>query len=215
MRRPRGATLVLLVVGLAVVVSLVHVQEATQAELSQGKIVFDSDRNGKQEIYVMDPDGSNVQRLTHTPGEGKISGYAEWSPNRKKIAFVSNRDGDWEIYLMEADGSHVQRLMQPGHMPRWSPDGKRIAFDSTRDGNFEIYVMDADGSNTRRLTNHERVDARPAWSPDGKKIVFHSNRDGKSTDLKRNEVEVYVMDANGSNVHRLTFNKAVDGHPDW
>ncbi len=162
-----------------------------------------------QSIYVMDSDGSNVQRLTgFTTG-----GYISWSPDGERIAFEANFDGIWEIYVMETDGSDVQRLTRtPGRdaqsaAPAWSPDGRKIAFDSTRDGNFEIYVMDVDGSNVQRLTHNDKVDARPAWSPDGQKMVFHSSRDGNS--------EIYVMDADGGNVERLTSNNHFSGHPDW
>ena len=54
----------------------------------------------------------------------------------------------------------------------------------------------------------------PVWSPDGKKIAFSSDRDGKSKKWRDN-FEMYVMDADGSKVQRLTFNQAWDGHPDW
>ncbi len=81
--------------------------------------------------------------------------------------------------------------------------------------------MDADGSNVQRLTHNDKVDARPAWSPDGQKIVFHSVRDGSSDQppylepAVRLEFEIYVMDADGGNVKRLTFNTRADAHPDW
>lgn len=59
----------------------------------------------------MDADGSNVQRLTYTPGEdGFGSGQPIWSPDGKQITFVSGRDGNREIYVMDADGSNVRRL---------------------------------------------------------------------------------------------------------
>ena len=169
-------------------------------------------------VYVMDADGSNVERLTDLT----TGGYISWSPDGQRIAFEANRDGIWEIYVMETDGSNVQRVThtQPERAqstaPAWSPDGRQIAFDSTRDGNFEIYVMDADGSNVQRLTHHDKVDARPAWSPDGGRIVFHSSRDGGSDEPEVfAEFEIYVMDADGGNVERLTSNDHFDGHPDW
>ncbi len=169
-------------------------------------------------IYVMDSDGSNVQRLT----EFETGGYTSWSPDGQRIAFEGNFDGIWEIYVMETDGSNVQRITHTpvrdagSFAPEWSPDGQKIVFDSTRDGNFEIYVIDADGSNVQRLTHSDKVDARPAWSPDGQRIVFHSRRDGSSDEPRIwAEFEIYVMDADGGNVERLTFNNHFDGHPDW
>ena len=166
----------------------------------------------------MDADGSNVQRLTtFTTG-----GYISWSPDGKRIAFEANLDGLWDIYVMDTNGSDAQRVTQAPNesaqssAPAWSPDGQKIAFDSTRDGNFEIYVMDADGSNVQRLTHHDKVDARPAWSPDGRRIVFHSSRDGGSDQPEVfAEFEIYVMDADGGNLERLTSNEHFDGHPDW
>ncbi len=163
-----------------------------------------------QSVYVMDSDGSNVQRLT----EFETGAYTSWSPDGERIAFEANLDGIWEIYVMETDGSNVQRLTHTpsenadSAAPEWSPDGQKIVFDSSRDGNFEVYVMDADGSNVVRLTHNDTADARPAWSPDGQRIVFHSDRDGNS--------EIYVIDADGGNVERLTSNNHFDGHhPDW
>ena len=171
--------------------------------------------SGNQSIYVMDSDGSN-ERLAEFPTGGS------WSPDGERIVFVANFDGFSEISVMDSDGSNVQQLTHtPGRdawnlAPKWSPDGQKIVFDSTRDGNFEIYVMDADGSNVQRLTHNAKVDSRPAWSPDGQRIVFSSSRDGSSD--KPNilaEREIYVMDADGGNVERLTSNNHYDGHPDW
>ena len=60
------------------------------------------------------------------------------------------------------------------------------------------------------------LSTRPRWSPDGKKIVFHSTMDLQASESQEqgNEFEIYVMDADGSNVKRLTFNNVFDGHPD-
>jgi tricorn protease-like protein len=77
--------------------------------------------------------------------------------------------------------------------------------------------MNADGSDVDQLTHARGKRTRsltPVWSPDGKKIAFGSTRDGKSKNWRDN-FEMYVMDADGSNVQRLTFNQAWDGHPNW
>jgi len=96
----------------------------------------------------------------------------------------------------------------------------RILFVSEWERNSEIYVMDADGSNIQRLTTAKTDtgswQGQPVWSPDGRRIAFHSRRDGSSDQPGVfSEHEIYVMDADGGNVERLTDNKHYDGHPDW
>jgi Tol biopolymer transport system component len=103
-----------------------------------GKIAFVSDRDGNSEIYVMDPDGSDVTRLTNDPA-GDLA--PAWSPDGRRIAFVRNR----EIVVMNADGTGVTQLTDGrccSDNPAWSPDGRSIAFDSTSDTTDpEIYVI--------------------------------------------------------------------------
>src|SRR6185503_7112081 len=100
---------------------------------SNGRIAFDSNRTGNDEIFVMNADGSNQINLSNNPAHDN---NPSWSPDGKKIAFVSNRDGNDEIYVMNADGSNQTRLTNNGsadRTPSWSPDGTKIAFNSTRD----------------------------------------------------------------------------------
>ncbi len=155
------------------------------------RIVFMSYRDGHfigdfeditSEIYVMDVDGGNQQRLTENR---KNDESPSWSPDGTRIVFSSDRKGDWvnyEIYVMDDDGGNLQRLTEnrdDDGGPSWSPDGKRIVFSSDRDGNSEIYVMDADGGNLQNLTNHPDGDLGPEWlntpfsvSPTGKKFTI-------------------------------------------
>ena len=181
----------------------------TPTPVANGKIAFSSDRNGNQEIYVMDADGSIQTPLTNDPA---FDYDPAWSPDGTKIAFSSNRDGNFEIYVMDANGSNQTRLTNnPANDLRatWSPDGAKIAFGSIRDGNFEIYLMNADGSNQINLTNYPGSDFHPAWSPDGAEILFNSERAGDASE------EIYVMDANGSNPMRVTNNEFYDDYPAW
>jgi type II secretory pathway pseudopilin PulG len=135
---------------------------AAAARAQAGRIAFISDRDGNDEIYVMNADGSGVTRLTNNPA---YDGWPAWSPDGRRIAFASNRDGNPEIYVMNADGSGVTRLTNnpaDDWAPSWSPDGRRIIFVSNRDGNYEIYVMNSDGSGVTRLTNNPARDVWPA-----------------------------------------------------
>ena len=225
-RRYNLANFILASVVALVLATLIVVVEA------QAQIAFMSKRDGRlnPEIYVMDADGKNQQRLT----ENRHDDWdPSWSPNGKRIVFFSNRDGHvmggiptFEIYVMDADGGNQQRLTNhpnDDRSPSWSPNGKRIAFVSNRDGHviggiptFEIYVMDADGKNQQRLTNNPDGDWNPSWSPDGKRIVFRSNRDGHVHFIHGLPTyEIYVMDADGGNQQRLTNNPNDDRSPSW
>ena len=138
------------------------------------RIVFSARRDGHvevkfdvtYEIYVMDVDGGNQQRLTNNRNN-ELSPV--WSPDSERIAFAADRKGNFEqfdIYVMDVDGGNQQRLTNNRFIngsPCWSPDGERIAFSSWRDGNSEIYVMDADGGNQQNLTNNRHNNGSPAW----------------------------------------------------
>ena len=185
---------------------------------TQGQIAFVSDRDGNPEIYVMDIDGKNQQRLTNNPND---DWNPSWSPDGKRIVFSSERDGSREICVMDADGGNPQNLSNNPDFdgsPSWSPDGKRIAFMSDRDGDFlhfDIFVMAADGGNQQNITNDPFDERHPSWSPDGKRIVFSSHRDRHFRSRFGITSEIYVMDADGGNQQRLTKNRKNDWFPSW
>jgi Tol biopolymer transport system component len=174
---------------------------------TEGKIAFDSTRDGNPEVYSMNADGGGQTRLTNNPASDQNPAV---SPEGNRIAFASTRNGFAEVYVMAFNGSGQTRLTNNPAIdanPTWSPKGDQIAFQTNRDGNNEIYKMNADGSNPVNLTNNPNSDFRPNWSPDGTKIVFVSNRDGNQ--------EIYSMNADGSGQTRLTNDGAVDAHPAW
>jgi Tol biopolymer transport system component len=183
------------------------------------KLAFHSTRDGNDEIYVMDADGSGTAiNLTNHPASDL---WPVFSPDGTKLAFASRRDGNFELYLMGADGSAPTNLTRnPANdgWPEFSPDGTRLAFGSTREaavaGEVDIWVMHLDGAAapvnlTDAMVTNERW---PAWSPDGTKLAFWSgieNGAGK-------DAEIYLINADGSGTPtNLTTNQAGDVFPDW
>ena len=190
-----------------------------QVTALNGQIVFETNRDGNDEIYVMDANGNHLRNLTQHPARDI---RPDWSPDGKQIAFVSNRSGNEEIligneeiYVMDVDGGNLRNLTRHSDLdsyPDWSPDGNRILFLSNRDGGINTYVMDADGQNVRRLTNYppdgEFADG-PEWAPDGRQIVFEG--------VKVEGSGIYVMDINGRNLHPVSPSEAGfrKGHAAW
>jgi Tol biopolymer transport system component len=172
-----------------------------------GKIVFQSDRDGDWEIYVMEIDGSNFVQLTDNSAADE---YPVWSPDGQQIAFKSNRDGgNFDIYVMNADGTNQRQVTNhPANDedPAWSPDGKMLAFHSDRESGLELYLIKPDGSDLTPLTRTIGRNGLPAWSPDGTRMAYTGNRY-----LGWN---VYVM-----NLDKTDDNRITDGHgacrPDW
>ena len=166
-----------------------------------------------QGLWLRNPDGVNQLRLT----DGADTAPA-WSPDGDAIAFVRDDLGNNDIYLVtpqddedwrgEVTEERWLRSDQEEHSPTWAPDGDTLAFVTTRDGNAEIYVANVnDDAAPLRLTINESSDTQPVWSPDGERIAFVSDLFG--------ETEIMVMDADGTNQLRLTYNEAKDHSPDW
>jgi len=179
---------------------------------ANGKIAFDSDRDGNEEVYVMNADGTGQTRLTNNPA---FDGIPVWSSDGTKITFSSMRDGDFEVYAMNADGTGQTNITNnPGqndYNSSWSPDGTKIVFTSLRDGNSEIYVMNADGSGQTNITNNSAWEDEAVWSPDGTKIAFSTDRTGGNPQ----DHEIFVMNPDGSGQTNITNNSEPDGSPDW
>ena len=179
------------------------------------KIVFRSlRRDGNDQIYVINSDGSNLVRLTDNPGENSAP---VWSPDGSRIGFMSNLLAPSDpkqifMYVMGADGSNPQRLGPPdGVSPRWSPDGSQIVFVKNKDVLSYLYIMNADGTQVRVVaTNPVANIESPAWSPDGSQIAFLSQKQFNDP------IEVDLIGKDGKNQRSLTAGfLAVFGGLSW
>jgi Tol biopolymer transport system component len=92
---------------------------------------------------------------------------------------------------------------------------KKIVFMSEVNTQWEIYSIGVDGTGLTRLTDNDAFDGGPAWSPDGQRIAFTSDRDSDGADLGWPRTDLYVMDADGGNVRRLTTSESGAWNPAW
>ncbi|HVS74719.1 MAG TPA: hypothetical protein VHE23_04775 [Candidatus Acidoferrales bacterium] len=129
-------------------------------------VAFVSDRSGIPQLYLMNADGTNVQKLD-LPDMGYVIDPA-WAPNGQLLAFSWRRpNGNYDLYVMEAATRRILELTRNqgrNERPWWAPDGRHIVFESTRSGSRQIWVMLADGSQPRQLTQ-SGANESPNWSP--------------------------------------------------
>ncbi|MBI3950351.1 MAG: PD40 domain-containing protein [Acidobacteria bacterium] len=153
-------------------------------------------KEGRQ-VFVMNADGTNVR--TRTQGD-RVVGAPVLSPDGQRIVYTAaeaDRPDTQEIYSVSTSGGRARRLTSnnvPDSHPVISPNGRDIAF--AREGN--IWLMSATGGNEHQLTD-SGMDSDPTWTPDGR-IVFTTTRWGGA-------IEIAVMNADGSNITRITDNE--------
>jgi TolB protein len=169
----------------------------------------DSDTTEGQEIWLVQPDGSDLVRLTDNDSQDD---FPAWSPDRAWIAFGSMRGGDLDIYVMRPDGTEVTQVTNSPSgeaQPTWSPDGKWLAFTSDRTGGTDIYKARVSGGRAIRLTSGKAHDFDPEWSPDGGRIAFSRNH------FTRHVYGIRTVKPDGSGLRAITNNpKAKNGYTD-
>jgi Tol biopolymer transport system component len=189
---------------------------------------FDGEKGG---IVSVNADGSDPVRLT---AEGRDVDSAVWSPDGSRVAFLMQDDADGdptvydaaledsEIYVMGADGGNLTRLTENRHsddIVRWNPDGTRLSFRSNRDGDHRLYTMRTDGTDVRPLTPAGWTADSHSWSPDGSRFAFvggDGEDDGDGCFFAGHEdLELYLMNADGSGAVRLTDDELYQQSPVW
>jgi Tol biopolymer transport system component len=194
------------------------------------RLVFERDLpawgNDRFRLNVVLAAGGIAKPLT----QGPFDVLPSVSPDGKRIAFTrvvaSVVAPAISLFTVNARGQRPSQLLAGGFdlSPAWSPDGKAIAFtrlasDTATIEEAELFLAAADGSNVRPLGSAAVKGVSPAWSPDGRRLAFVSfaDRNGASCPASNCSPngEIYVVNADGSALRRLTRSRADDEHPTW
>ena len=164
--------------------------------------IFEHDKSYMMDIYIMNADGSDVRRLTDTPG---YDGGPFFSADGRKITWRRfSKDGSQaEIYTMDLATGEQRQLTRTGVMswaPYFHPSGDYLVFASNREGfaNFELFIVDAEGQREPvRVTHTKGFDGLPVFSPDGKKLSWTSNR------TATRQSQIFLADWDDAKARRL------------
>ena len=163
------------------------------------KLIFNSNRDGNENIYSINIDGTGLTRLTDYSGNDL---YPEVSPDGGKIAYTSDIGGVWQIMVMDWDGKNKKQITRNNFRsayPAWSYDSNYIYFEAYIDGDWELFSIKSNGTEQKRLTfNSSSHDWHPNGHPYKYEIIYESGTTGHEN--------IYVMDHNGSGKRNITGN---------
>jgi Tol biopolymer transport system component len=177
------------------------------------KIAFFGFLDRIQTVFIIDANGSNLKPLT---SGGLQAASPTWSGDGAQLAFFGSDAAGIALWVMNSDGSGPHVIFKPAsggvESPDWSPTAAAIAFQEQSAQGARISIVKADGSGLQPLTPYQGVagigDAEPVFSPDGSQIVFLRTSSGGTVN------ELFVMNADGSDLHQITTG-ANARSPDW
>ncbi len=200
--------------GRSLLFSSTHLTPSPEAAAASGPAYSRTERYRwefpeSMDVFRCDHNGSNLERLTDTPG---YDAEASYSPDGRAIVFTSFRDGDGEIYIMDANGSNPRRITRAAGYdggPFFSPDGKRIVYRSDRQDNdrLQLFVNNVEGTAERQLTDNEHVNWGPYWHPDNRHLIYATSAHGHTN------YELYLIDVETLEQERVTYHEGFDGLP--
>lgn len=174
------------------------------------RIVFLSNRDGVDDLYLVGADGGGEERLTRTAEE---EGHAAWSADGRQIRFAVFADDASRIDAIDADGKNERRLGSvPGRSATLSPDGTRVLYSRGSWTAVTLLSANLDGSQEKQLKEGAPVLWNVRWSPDGKQIAYTGQ------DAAGDNLAVWVMNADGSAPRQVTHIPREEGRaqvPAW
>ena len=169
-----------------------------------------------QKIYRGAATDGDARHLAHQFADDIVAVLSGGLPGiaQTQIAFVSAKSGNKEIWVMDYDGANahqVSHMRSVALTPRWSPDATRIAFTCYAPfrgvTSAQICVYSASSDRLIAFPRYRGTNSSPAWSPDGAQMAFMSSQGG--------DPEIYIADADGGHMHRITFAVGVNTSPAW
>lgn len=177
------------------------------------KIIFESNRSGSWDIYLMDADGENQTRLTSKNSDDR---HPIWHPKANKILFESNRSGHNELYTIKIKNRKTKKLSNPKLKGEFifgcfSPNGKNIAVSlKVSEETSNIVLLKKNGNFKKSLTQNNVRNYYPKWSPDGIEIIYFSRKD-----TQNNVDEIYRLNLKNGLTSRLTNWPKHNFCPSW
>jgi TolB protein len=186
------------------------------------QIIFSSDAgeaDSQEELYIMQADGSDVRRITTTPG------ISEWhpriSPDGTRIAYMSLENDVAFVKTMNLDGSNDQRVTEAFKLLRsgvWSPDGKEIFFSGlkTDDTQFDIFSIDVETRELRLRIGTEYSEACPHVTHDGRTLMYGNSLEEPDGTMNQDLFmhDLVEGDTSGASDTRFTFSPGIDDYGD-
>lgn len=163
-------------------------------------------KDGKHIIYASTHLGADS--CPPVPDRSKYGNKYIWPLYESFDIFMADMDGKIVKQLTHSKGYDAEGTL--------SPDGKKMIYTSDKDGDIDLYIMDLASGKEKRITNTLGYDGGAWFSPDGKKIIWRASRPTTEADVKEykdllaenlvapTNMEVFVANANGSNVHQVT-----------
>jgi hypothetical protein len=187
-------------------------------------IAFASTRAGSWDIYAMDLDGKSVTQVTSGPAQDM---HPTFSPDGTRLAYCSigGRSNQWELWVVNL-ATRERKMIGYGLFPSWSPDKNidRIAYQRARQRGsrwFSLWTLDLVDGEARRITevavSSNAAIVTPVWAPDGKRLAFTTIVEPAQMNKGklRGQQDIWVIDADGGNRHRVTDGTGTNLSPSW